>query len=238
MLHLQVVQVVTFIIAFTLAATRILSASRSWWSVLPTWLAGILPSLIVAVPALGQAVVGAQTWTDLTVAFLTAGALLLPGAHSHTVEVKPPNGPGAGVAAICLALALPFGVAACASLGPLLAQVASDLADGANVLDAVAAAVSSWFAVHPDAAKQAKIEQQIADCRLALSSAAHATSGAQDLDAGKADEAFDRFRVSYLELMRLLQDAGVGAGSVGGRMGASRGEVALPTPIALRHFTK
>lgn len=84
-MHTQVVQLVTFIVAFSLAATRILTASKAFWGLFPSWLAGVLPGLIVAVPALGQAVVGAQSWTDLTVAFLTAGALLLPGAHSHTV---------------------------------------------------------------------------------------------------------------------------------------------------------
>lgn len=107
-MHIQVVQLVTFIIAFTLAASRILNATKAFWSLMPPVVAGIAPSLVVAVPALGQLVVGAQTWTDLAVAFLTAGALLLPGTHSHTVQVNKPNGPGstiAGAAGLMIAIA-------------------------------------------------------------------------------------------------------------------------------------
>lgn len=103
-MHLQIVQIVTFVIAFTLSATRVLNASKALWSLLPPVVSGALPSLVIAVPALSQAVVGAQSWTDLAVAFLVAGSLLLPGIHSHTVAMTKPNGPGSSIAGTALLL--------------------------------------------------------------------------------------------------------------------------------------
>lgn len=123
-MHLQVVQIVTFVVAFSMAASRILNGSKPFWGLMPPWLAGVLPSVVVAVPALGQVVVGAQTWTDLTVAFMAAGALLLPGTHSHTVALLPPSGPGSapragliGAAALLLVFALSASLTACSLFG-------------------------------------------------------------------------------------------------------------------------
>ena len=112
----MVVQIVTFVVAFALAASRILNASKALWSLLPPVLSGILPSLVVAIPALGEAVAGAQSWTDLTVAFLTAGALLVPGTHSHTVEITKPNGPGSSALALLLAICAAFSTSACGTI--------------------------------------------------------------------------------------------------------------------------
>ncbi len=119
-MHLQVVQIVTFIAAFAISATRILTASKPFWSYAPSWLTGLLPGLLVAIPALGQGVIGAQSWTDLTVAFLVAGALMLPGIHSHTVAITKPNGPGSATLGAGLALILAasfFVLGACSLFG-------------------------------------------------------------------------------------------------------------------------
>ena len=115
-MHLSVVTFVSIITAFVLSATRILSASKWAWNYLPTLLQGLLPGLVVALPALAQALVGAQSWTDVTVAFLVAGALVVPGLHSHTVAVVKPNGPGstvAGAAALALLCGLTFAATGC-----------------------------------------------------------------------------------------------------------------------------
>jgi len=122
-MHLQVVQVVTFTIAFALAATRILGASKPLWGFLPPVVAGPLPGLIVALPALAQGLTGAQSWTDLTVAFLVAAALVAPGIHSHTVAIKPPNGPNSAGLGFALAFVFALTLGACASLKPFVKSV-------------------------------------------------------------------------------------------------------------------
>lgn len=146
-MHLQVVQIVTFVVAFSLSASRLLNGSKPFWGLMPTWLAGILPALVVAVPALGQLVVGAQTWTDLAVAFMAAGALVLPGTHSHTVALLPPSGPGSaskagliGAAALLLVFALSATLTACSlfgAQGPLWPTVEHCLPAPATLLDQV-----------------------------------------------------------------------------------------------------
>lgn len=110
-MHLSVVTFVSIVTAFVLSTTRILSASKWAWAYLPAVLQGILPGLVVALPAAAQGLTGAQSWTDVTVAFLVAGALVVPGIHSHTVAVKPPNGPGSSVAG-AVALIIAFGLGA------------------------------------------------------------------------------------------------------------------------------
>jgi hypothetical protein len=94
---LTVIQVVTDVAAFTAAATRVLGATKPFWAKAPAWLASALPAVLVALPALGEGVMGAKTWTDLSVSFLVAGALLLPGLHSHSVGATvPPTPPAQG----------------------------------------------------------------------------------------------------------------------------------------------
>jgi hypothetical protein len=114
-MHFQVYQIVTFVVAFCLAASRILTASKAFWSLMPSWIAGVLPGLVVALPALAEGIAGSQSWTDLTVAFLAAGALLLPGAHSHSVEMKKPD--GASGAVVILALLAASATSACGIFG-------------------------------------------------------------------------------------------------------------------------
>lgn len=115
---MNVVQVVTFIVAFALAASRILNATKPFWSVFPAWLARVMPALVVAVPALGQLIAGAQTWTDVSVAFLTAGALFMPGSASHlsAPASKPPSFPPIAGVTLLLLLSVASGATGCAWL--------------------------------------------------------------------------------------------------------------------------
>ena len=94
---LTVVQIATEVVAFSAAATRVLGATKPFWASLPAWLESALPAVLVALPALGEGVAGAKSWTDLSVNFLVAGALLLPGLHSHSVGATvPPTPPAQG----------------------------------------------------------------------------------------------------------------------------------------------
>jgi hypothetical protein len=107
-LHLSVPVLVAFIVAFVAQFTRIFSATKPFWGRAPVWVQAWLPPLLPAVTALGAGVTGAQTWTDVAVAFLGAAALLLPGAPSNRT---------ASAALLCLVMGLGFASSACGLFG-------------------------------------------------------------------------------------------------------------------------
>jgi len=134
---------------------------------------------------------------------------------------------------ILAAFALPIATSGCAALGaavPVLAQVATVATNAVSVLDAVEDASDAFFAVRPDATKQAAVDRAIADCRLAIAAATATAQGAKDLDAKQADAAFDQFRSAYKNLALLLDDVGI---TKGGKFGGPTG-APLPEPLAAK----
>lgn len=235
-MQFTVVTVVAYITAFAISATRIISASKPFWASLPSQVGGLLPGLVIALPAWVQGLTGAQSWTDVVVATITAAALVFPGLHSHTVEFKRPNGPGsAGLgAAVILLAALGFattstGCAALASVVPIIAEAGTIIADAVNDLDYVAE-VASLFPGLSDTQKSA-IEQKLQAARLALQAAAAADNGASDLTAEQLDASLAAFRTAWADLSQALADAGI---TTGAKLGATAGTVNVPQPLALR----
>ncbi len=130
-------------------------------------------------------------------------------------------------------VAIPTATSGCAALSaavPVLAQVATVATNAVSVLDAVEDASDAFFAVKPDAGKQAAVDRAIADCRLAIAAATATAQGAKDLDAKQADAAFAQFREAYKALAALLDDVGV---TSGGKFGGPTGNP-LPEPLALK----
>jgi hypothetical protein len=130
-------------------------------------------------------------------------------------------------------IAIPTVATGCAALSaavPVLAQVATVATNAVSVLDAVEDASDAFFAVKPDAGKQAAVDRAIADCRLAIAAATATAQGAKDLDAKQADAAFTQFRDAYKNLAALLDDVGI---TSGGKFGGPAGR-ALPEPLALK----
>jgi DNA primase len=127
-------------------------------------------------------------------------------------------------------LAAPLGCAALSAAVPVLAQVATVATNAVSVLDAVEDASDAFFAVKPDAGKQAAVDRAINDCRLAIAAATSVAQGTKDLDAKQADAAFAQFREAYKNLAALLDDVGV---TSGGKFGGPSG-TALPEPLAAK----
>ena len=243
-MHFTVVTVVAYVTAFAISATRILNSSKPFWGSIPSWLggqalAGLLPGLVIALPALVQGLTGAQTWTDVIVATITAAALVFPGLHSHTVEFKKPNGPGssgmgaAAILVIALSCFATQGCAALASVVPVIAEVGTIIADAVNDLDYIEQIVSSFPGLSTD--QRATIEQKLQAARLALQAAAAADSGASDLTEEQLDASLSAFRAAWSDLNQALEEAGITSGA---KLGATAGTVNIPTPIALKRVSK
>lgn len=132
--------------------------------------------------------------------------------------------------AATLAVCLPLG--GCAALS-LLPTVIAAVVDGAQVIDAIADFVGKYFANHPDAATQAKIDAAIQTCRAALNTALRTAQGTDDLSNAKVDSAFDNFKAAYIQLLALVRPYGV-AESGTAKLAAPQGDhLTVPTPLAL-----
>jgi hypothetical protein len=239
-MHFTVVTVVAYVTAFALSAHRILSSSKPFWSLMPPWLQGVLPGLVIALPALVQGLTGALTWTDVIVASITAAALVFPGLHSHIVEFKKPNGPGsAGMGAAVLLLigvglaSATTGCAAFAAAVPVIAEVGSIIADAVNDLDYIEQIVASFPGL--SSSQRATIETKLQAARLALQAAAAADSGAKDLTAEQLDASLAAFRTAWGDLNQALEEAGIVSGA---KIGATAGTINIPQPIALKRVSK
>ncbi len=131
---------------------------------------------------------------------------------------------------VALVLLLSVG---CSSLLPAVIDVMRGVSDATQILGAIEAAERVWFASHPAADVQAKIDQAIAATHLALATAMRATQGVKDLTDDQWDAAFLDFRQAYAGLQVLLKEAGILHD--GGKIAVARGgiEVVIPQPIAM-----
>lgn len=85
---MSVVIIASYIVAAVLAVSRILEASKPFWSFLPTKVAALIPSIVAMLPVLAEKMGLVETGQDFVQALIVAGALLLPGAG-----VKAPDAP-------------------------------------------------------------------------------------------------------------------------------------------------
>lgn len=77
---MSVVQIATIAIAVIGALSRILDAAKPFWGMFPRPVAAFIPSIVVMLPALASSLGLVKTPVDLTVALITAAALVVPGA--------------------------------------------------------------------------------------------------------------------------------------------------------------
>ncbi len=82
-MHLDLISTIAFLVAFAAQASRLLVASRSFWSRLPAWTQTLLPVLVPTLATLAQGLTGVHTWGDLSVQFVICAGLLLPGLPSN-----------------------------------------------------------------------------------------------------------------------------------------------------------
>lgn len=93
--HLDPVSLAGLIGSGALALTRLLSTAKPVWDKLPPFLQGLVPALVLVLPQIAAASLGVHTSLDLMNLVVLSVALILPGAHSHTVG-KPPPASGDG----------------------------------------------------------------------------------------------------------------------------------------------
>lgn len=88
----QLSLVVGFLVAFVASFSRIFAASKPFWARLPAWFQMLAPQFALTLGALGAGLAGGiKSWTDLTVVFVGAGALLLPGLPSNRSSAPLPS---------------------------------------------------------------------------------------------------------------------------------------------------
>jgi hypothetical protein len=117
--NLSPVTIASFLAAGALAATRLLTTAKPLWNKLPASLQGLLPALVLVLPQLAAQAAGVKTGLDLVNLLVLAGAMILPGFHSHTVQLGKPSGPGSGALVglvFALGIMLPLGLVGCARL--------------------------------------------------------------------------------------------------------------------------
>lgn len=84
------VDIASAVVAFCLAASKLLTACKPLWAKLPRWLAVALPVLVLDLPQVADAFGVAHTGADLTTALVVSLALLVPGlAEAETPAVPP-----------------------------------------------------------------------------------------------------------------------------------------------------
>lgn len=88
MIHLDLLQSVAFLVAFTAQFSRLFVATRPLWSRLPASVQTLLPPMLPALAALAQGLGGVKTWTDLEIVFFGCAALLVPGLPSNRSAAK------------------------------------------------------------------------------------------------------------------------------------------------------
>lgn len=105
--NLDPVSLASLIAAAALALTRLLTTAKPLWDRLPPSLQGVVPVLVLVLPQIAASAAGVHTSLDLANLLMLSAALILPGAHSHTVDIKKPNGPGSS-ALMLVVFALSF----------------------------------------------------------------------------------------------------------------------------------
>ena len=86
---MSIVTIASYIVAAVLAVSRILDASKPFWSFLPTKVAALIPSIVAMLPVLAEKMGLVQTGHDFVQALIVAGALLLPGVGVKPAEAPP-----------------------------------------------------------------------------------------------------------------------------------------------------
>lgn len=134
--------------------------------------------------------------------------------------------------ATMLSVALAVASSSCAAVLPMLPKVIHAVSDGIMILDQVEHFIGTYFALHPDKERQAKVGQMLARARAALIAANRAAQGADDLSQQKVDKAFDEFKDAYRELYVMLSGFGLLKPADSDKASVSEdGKLELPDPL-------
>ena len=76
---MNTIEIVAYITTYSLAAVRLLTASKPLWNLVPEQVSRYLPAVLLGLALLAERIAGATTGLDLTVAVITVVGLVLPG---------------------------------------------------------------------------------------------------------------------------------------------------------------
>lgn len=250
--------IILIMIAVVPALIRALREDVEWFK---SWPAGARLAVLGALTAVGTACDQIQNGTNVTNAFVAAGAVALPSLiieFSHWLKNRngpPPGGTGTidlvaeakkkelenmkfSIPSKFLRLALVVGIlaalpscAAIRSIEPALNDAQAAVGDAGAILQTIRSVVSIFFLAHPAPEVQTKVEQAMSHASLTLSVAVRSLRGAQSVSAQQMDSAWGDFRGAYAELITLLKNAGIVPKD--GKLGAGKDAIVLPEPLAL-----
>lgn len=120
-----------------------------------------------------------------------------------------------------------------AMVEPVIAHVIAAATQAGTILDMIESDASR---LPLSDTERARLDKGIADCRLTLSAAFAAASGADSLTREQADAALADFRSAWEKLEPVLKD--IGLMKVPSKLGASPGAPSIPTPVALKRFSQ
>lgn len=116
----------------------------------------------------------------------------------------------------------------------VLPIIASYVTDAAMVLGTVQQFVDTYFATHPDPAKQKQVDDAIKKAKTALDAAQKALAGASELTQAQVTAAFADFVAAYNDLMALVGPLGVTVQDPAGKaLKAAPGQLLVPPAAVL-----
>jgi hypothetical protein len=102
------------------------------------------------------------------------------------------------------------------------------------VVDAIDGLSKGWFSQHPDKARQALVDLQVARVRAAAGAATRIAAAVGDAKDSRVTDAFKELELAYAQLVELGQTFGVRqAPAGGGKMAAEPGTIVVPAPADL-----
>lgn len=121
-------------------------------------------------------------------------------------------------------------VASCAAVVSNLPAIISAVQTGALILSTIETFVNAYFAVHPDAAAQAKVADALVRAKAADAAVLAAAQGASEVDQAQVAAAFASFQAAYTDLLIVVRPYGV-VSQTGKAMLASSTQLVVPAVV-------
>lgn len=126
----------------------------------------------------------------------------------------------------------------CATLRKDLPTILTYVQDGALILSTIQSYTNLFFATHPNAVLETKVDAKILEVQTALSVALHASQGATDLTEAQYTAAFAPFMNAYNDLLSLTKQLGIEASSDVSAPKATLDGLVVPTPLIVARLNK
>jgi hypothetical protein len=138
-------------------------------------------------------------------------------------------------------LALPIAssfIGASCQPGAVIPAIQASLDDAALVLSMINTGIDAYFAGHPNAALQAKIDNAMTDAQGALRVAEDALTAASDINAANVQQALAAFQTTFNALVDLIGQIGIQVGATpnGARAAKVGDKLIIAPPKIFQHL--